>query len=48
VLTSLDVVSTIFAIAAALALFRFKVGVIPTLLACSIAGVALQLIFGLR
>jgi chromate transporter len=46
VLTSLDPFSTILALAAALALFRFKVGVIPTLLGCSIAGVALQLAFG--
>ena len=46
VLMSLDPFSTILAIAAALALFRFKIGVIPTLLGCSIAGVALQLAFG--
>jgi chromate transporter len=46
VLASLDVVATIIAIAAALALFRFKVGIIPTLLASSLAGVMLQLTLG--
>ena len=46
VLTSIDVFATVLAVAAALALFRFKVGVIPTLLGCSIAGVALILAFG--
>jgi chromate transporter len=46
VLTSIDVFATILAIAAAFALFRFKVGVIPTLLGCSVAGVALVLAFG--
>src|SRR5208283_4784773 len=48
VLPSLDAFATILAIAAALALFRFKVGVIPTLLACSLAGVVLQFAFGSR
>jgi chromate transporter len=46
VLPSLDVLATIIAIAAALALFRFKVGAIQTLLACSIAGMVLHLAFG--
>ncbi len=46
VLPSIDVFATVLAIAAALALFRFKVGVIQTLLACSLAGVVLQLAFG--
>jgi chromate transporter len=46
VLTSLDPFATVLAIAAALALFRFNVGMIPTLLGCSLAGVALQLAFG--
>src|SRR5271167_4398746 len=45
-LPSFDVFSAILAIAAAVAIFRFKVGVIQTLLACSLAGVALQLAFG--
>jgi chromate transporter len=43
---SLDPFATVLAVAAALALFRFKVGVIPTLLGCSIAGVLLQLALG--
>jgi len=46
VLPSLDIFATILAVTAALAIFRFKVGVIQTLLACSIAGVVLQLAFG--
>jgi chromate transporter len=46
VLPTIDVLATIIAIAAALALFRFKVGVIQTLLACSLAGVVLRLTFG--
>ena len=45
VLTSIDVFATVLAIAAALALFRFKVGVIPTLIGCSLAGVALVFTF---
>jgi chromate transporter len=44
-LTSIDVFATVLAVAAALALFRFKLGVIPTLLGCSVAGVALVLAF---
>ena len=46
VLPSLDIFATALAIAAALAIFRFKAGVIQTLLACSLAGVVLQLAFG--
>ena len=46
VLPSLDIFATILAIAAALAIFRFKIGIIQTLLACSLAGVVLQLVFG--
>jgi chromate transporter len=46
VLPTIDMLATIIAIAAALALFRFKIGVIQTLLACSLAGVGLRLIFG--
>jgi chromate transporter len=45
-LPSIDIFATILAIAAALAIFRFKVGIIQTLLACSLAGVVLQLAFG--
>ncbi len=43
---SLDPFATAVAGAAALALFRFKLGVVATLLACSAAGVVLQLAFG--
>ena len=43
VLTSIDPFATILAIAAAIALFRFKIGAIPTLLGCSLAGIALVL-----
>jgi chromate transporter len=43
---SLDILATIIAIVAALALFRFKLGVIHTLVACSIAGMALHLAAG--
>jgi chromate transporter len=46
VLPTIDILATIIAIAAALAIFRFKIGVIRTLLACSLAGVVLRLIFG--
>jgi chromate transporter len=46
ILTSVDVVAAILAIAAAVAIFRFKVGIMPTLLACSLIGVVLQLAFG--
>jgi chromate transporter len=46
VLPSLDVFAAPLAVAAALAIFRFKIGIIQTLLACSLAGVALQFAFG--
>jgi len=46
IITSINPFATILAIAAALALFRFKFGVIQTLLGCSIAGVLLLLAFG--
>ena len=46
VLPSLDIFAALLAMAAAIAIFRFKVGVIQTLLACSLAGVVLQLAFG--
>ncbi len=46
VLSSVDVLATVLAIAAALALFRFKVGVMQTLLACSLAGVVLRFAIG--
>jgi chromate transporter len=43
VLASIDPFATILAVAAAVALFRFKIDVIPTLLGCSLAGVAVVL-----
>jgi chromate transporter len=46
VLPSIDIFATILALAAALAIFRLKAGIIQTLLACSLAGVVLQLAFG--
>ncbi len=46
VLPSLDIYATVLAVAAALAIFRFKVGIIQTLLACSLAGVVLRFFFG--
>jgi chromate transporter len=46
VLPSFDVFAAILAAAAAVAIFRFKVGIMQTLLACSVAGVILQLAFG--
>jgi len=44
VLSSLDVASLALTLAAAVAVFRFKAGVIPVLLACSAAGVLLYLV----
>jgi len=46
VLPSIDIFAAVLATAAALAIFRFKVGIVQTLLACSLAGVALRLVFG--
>jgi len=43
---SIDIAATVLAVAAAVALFRFKVGAIHTLLACSVAGVVLRLTLG--
>ncbi len=37
-LTSVNVAALVLAAAAVIAMFRFKVGMIPTMLACSIAG----------
>ena len=37
---TLDLAALVLAVAAMLALFRFKLGMIPTLLACSLAGIA--------
>ena len=44
--SSIDIAATVLAIAATLALFRFKAGVIRTLLGCSIAGVVIRLALG--
>jgi chromate transporter len=46
VVSSVDGFATILATAAALAIFRFKFGIMQTLLACSLAGVALQFAWG--
>jgi chromate transporter len=47
VLSSLDVPSAVLSVAAAVAIFRFKLGMIPVLLASSLAGVVLFLGLGL-
>jgi chromate transporter len=46
VLPSIDIFAAMLAAAAAVAIFRFKVGIMQTLLACSLAGVVQQLAFG--
>ena len=43
VLSTLNVPAVVLAIAAVIALFRFKVGVIATLLGCSLAGILMHL-----
>ena len=43
VLTSVDLWALLLSAAAIIAMFRFKVGMIPTLAACSVAGVILYL-----
>ena len=43
---SIDISAAVLAVAAAVAIFRFKVGIMQTLLGCSLAGVALQLAVG--
>ncbi|WP_395315827.1 chromate efflux transporter [Variovorax sp. UC74_104] len=43
-----DVLSAIIAVAAAIALFRFKVGVMPLLGACAVVGLLVTLVPGLR
>jgi chromate transporter len=47
VLNSVDVPSLVLSLAAAVAIFRFKFGMIPVLLACSLAGVVYSLALGL-
>jgi chromate transporter len=46
VLSSLDVLAACLALAAALAIFRFRIGIMQTLLATALAGLVLQLTFG--
>ena len=46
VLASVNVASLVLTLAALLAVFRFKVGMIPVLAACSAAGVLLYLVAG--
>jgi chromate transporter len=48
VLGSLDPFAAALALAAAFALFRFKIGVVPTLLGCSLAGMLLLKFAGLQ
>jgi chromate transporter len=43
---SLDPWALVFSAAALVAIFRFKAGMIPTLLACAVAGVVLHLALG--
>jgi chromate transporter len=47
VLSSIDIPSAVLSVAAAIAIFRFKLGMIPVLLASSLAGVVLFLALGL-
>src|SRR5215470_1853521 len=44
VLSSVDIPSAVLALAAAIAIFRFKIGMIPVLLASSLAGMAYYLV----
>jgi chromate transporter len=44
VISSVDLWALALSVAAIIAIFRFKVGMIPTLAACSLAGVALYLV----
>jgi chromate transporter len=43
VLTSVNVWALLLSVAAVVAMFRFKVGMIPTIAACSVAGIVLYL-----
>ncbi|HTE82635.1 MAG TPA: chromate transporter, partial [Reyranella sp.] len=47
VLNSVDLPSLALSVAAAIAIFRFKIGMIPVLLASSLAGVVFYLAVGL-
>jgi chromate transporter len=44
VLASVDVWALLLSMAAVIAMFRFKAGMIPTLAACSAAGIGLYLV----
>jgi chromate transporter len=46
VLSSVDVPSLVLAIAAAIAIFRFRMGMIPVLLASALAGMTYYLVVG--
>jgi chromate transporter len=46
VLSSINIASLVLTLAALLAVFRFKVGMIPVLVACSLTGVLLYLVAG--
>jgi len=46
VLASVDAWAVLLAAAAALAIFRFKIGMLATLAGCSLAGVAIHLLGG--
>ena len=43
-IASVDLWALLLSVAAIVAMFRFKVGMIPTLAACSAAGLALYLV----
>ena len=46
VLASVDMPSLVLAVAAAVAIFRFKIGMVPVLLASSLAGMVYFLVIG--
>lgn len=46
VLSSVDPWAVLLALAAGIALFRFKLGVIPTLAICSVAGIVIYFALG--
>jgi chromate transporter len=46
ILSTLSVASLVLSVAAMLALFRFKLGMIPTLIGCSMAGMVIYLVGG--
>ena len=48
VLASVNLPSLLLSIAAAIAIFRFKLGMIPVLLGSSLAGVILYLVVGMN